>query len=90
MDGIRLRFVKILLYLLLPYVTHIFSFCLIASTFPEHWKVSKVFPVHKGSRSRGVQNFRPIPMLQSISKVFEKLVKPQITSFLEDHRLLCD
>lgn len=89
MDGIHLRFIKLLLNFLLPYITHIFNFCLTTSTFPEHWKNAKVFPVHKGSRSRGVQDFRPISILPCLSKVFEKLIKCQITTFLENNHLLC-
>lgn len=46
--------------------------------FPSSWKKAQIIPIHKkGSRSL-IGNYRPISILNCVSKVFEKLVYNQI------------
>lgn len=56
----------------------LFRFSLNECVFPSVWKKAQVVPIHKkGSRSL-IDNYRPISILNCISKVFEKLVYKQI------------
>ena len=60
-------------------------------TVPKSFKKAKVIPIYKGKES-GSQfeygNYRPISLLQSLSKVLEKLVDGQLRNFLKYRDIL--
>ena len=60
-------------------------------TVPKSFKKAKVIPVYKGKDS-GSQfeygNYRPISLLQSLSKVLEKLVDAQVRNYLKYRDIL--
>lgn len=88
LDNIPISFIKILLPLALPIYKHLFDVIIETSTFPRAWKNSKIIPIKKKGNCSSISNLRPISILPSMSKVFEKLIKNQITKFISDHDLL--
>ena len=74
-DNIPISFIKLLLPILLPYIRHLFNFCLTSSQYPAPWKCAKIIPIHKKSRTTDLNDFRPIAILPSLSKCFEKIIK---------------
>lgn len=88
LDGISLRFIKLILPHVLPYITHIFNFVLTSSIFPSVWKISKVLPVHKKSTNHTVNDYRPISILPTLSKAMENIFKKQVSSYLYSNQLL--
>ena len=54
-------------------------------TFPDELKIAKIVPLYKGREAGSpfeYTNYRPISLLSSISKVFEKLVDCQLRNYL--------
>ena len=51
--------------------------------FPEKMKIADVSPVFKNGDATVKKNFRPISVLSSLSKVFERLLLKQILPFIE-------
>ncbi|HIF15427.1 MAG TPA: hypothetical protein EYQ86_08995, partial [Bacteroidetes bacterium] len=51
--------------------------------FPQSLKLARVIPIHKGGSKTEVSNYRPISMLTSFSKIYEKLMHFRITEFME-------
>ena len=51
--------------------------------FPNELKFANVSPVHKDGDHLSKKNYRPISVLPNISKVFERILFDQITSFTE-------
>lgn len=88
LDNIPIRFVKILLPLALPIYKHLFDSIIKTSVFPRGWKNSKIIPIKKKGKSSAITNLRPISILCSLSKVFEKLIKNQISRFIDNNDLL--
>ncbi|XP_075157620.1 uncharacterized protein LOC142230885 [Haematobia irritans] len=82
-DGIDPRFFKVLLPLLLPYITSLFNRIIMTSTFPSAWKHSKVIPISKGGGE-----YRPISILCFLSKAFEKIIYRQLSDYLTDGSML--
>lgn len=80
-------FVKMILPFVLPSLTHIINCAFTTSSVPRAWKLSKVLPVLKKTRLRGLDDFRPICILPCLSKVFEILAKEQITTYLDSNGL---
>ena len=87
-DSIPLRFLKMLLPFVLPFVVYIFNSVFTTSVFPEVWKISKIIPIPKGGGSCDLSDLKPISILSSLSKAFEKLVKAQIGEYISNRELL--
>jgi len=66
----------------------LFNFILATSHFPTAWKIASVIPLHKSGSLRDVKNYRPISILPSLSKVFEKLMHKHLYSYFETNNLL--
>ena len=68
----------------------IFNTSLITSRVPDAMKVAKVIPIFKSGSTELVSNYRPISLLPTFSKIFEKLVCSALTNHLESNKLLFD
>ena len=55
-------------------LTIIFNKYIKEGIFPDALKVSKILPLHKSDSVFEVSNYRPIPLLPIISKIYEKLI----------------
>ncbi len=63
-------------------VHHLFSLSLSLHYIPKEWRIHQVTPIHKsGDRSR-VENYRPISLLCTLSKVLERLVYDRTIKFV--------
>ena len=56
--------------------------------FPDSLKISKVIPICKKIDNTIFSNYRPISLLPSISKTFEKIILEQITTYLDTNNLI--
>ena len=87
-DGISLRFVKDSLYIIAFYLTVIVNTSIVTKTYPSSWKYPYVIPAFKGGDSEDIANYRPISLLPVVSKILEKIVANQLTTYLETNNLL--
>ena len=53
-------------------------------------KIAKVIPIYKCKEKNEMDNYRPISLLPSISKIIEKLVHKRLYSFCENNDILND
>ena len=52
--------------------------------FPDNAKSASVVPVDKGKPDNyDVLNYRPISMLKTFSKIYEKVIKNQLVSYFD-------
>ena len=59
--------------------------------FPtNNWKRSKIIPIHKSGDKTSPNNYRPISILPSVSKVLEKLVQVQLAEYLKSNSILSE
>ena len=56
---------------------------MLAGVFPNELKLAKVVPLYKSGNRNCTSNYRPISILPTISKIFEKLLHKRIYKFLE-------
>ena len=56
--------------------------------FADSLKISKVIPIYKKNDNTIFSNHRPISLLPSISKIFEKIILEQITTYLDSNNLI--
>ncbi|XP_075158103.1 uncharacterized protein LOC142231377 [Haematobia irritans] len=83
LDGIDPKFFRIILLMILPFLTHFFNTILTTSMYPTMWKHAKIIPVPKSNF-----DFRPISILCYLSKVFEKILHSQMSEYLHRESLL--
>jgi hypothetical protein len=85
-DGVPIKFLRIILTHILPYVTHIFNSILTTSSFPMTWKLSKVMPVAKNNDSSGLSDYRPISIVPALSKAEDIIMRKQMTTYNDSNR----
>ena len=57
---------------------------LLSKNFPENLKLGDVTPIFKKEDKTFVENYRPVSVLPTISKIFEQITKKQITGCIVD------
>ena len=67
---------------------YLFNSCMLAGVFPDELKIAKVIPLFKTGNRNSVSNYRPISILPTLSKIFEKLINKRIYEFLETHNII--
>ena len=87
-DGISMKLLKSVAIGISFPLTHIFNLSPKKSIFPSSLKLSRVVPVHKGGIKNLCDNYRPIALLCSISKILEKIVAIKLVNHLEYHKLI--
>ena len=65
----------------------IFRHCLLVRVWPSKWKETRVTSEHKKKTRSDPSNYQPILLLSVVSKIFERIIGKQLTSFLEKHHL---
>ena len=83
-DGISTTVLKSLPNNFIEAITNLFNQSMEQGFFPSKFKTAKVVPIYKRKGSRkNPENYRPISLLCSISKVLEKLIYKRVSKYLE-------
>ena len=56
--------------------------------FPDEMKIANVIPLYKKDDSMVFSNYRPVSLLCSLSKVFEKIMYNRLLAFLEKYKII--
>jgi hypothetical protein len=86
-DRISNKLLKYVKNELADALTLIFNQCIAKNCFPNLLKKAKVIPIHKKGDDSILDNYSPISVLNSISKVFEKLLHIQIYTYFKNNDL---
>ena len=73
-DNISNNLIKIIKQEIVPSLTIIINQSLETGIFPDSLKIANVVPLFKKDDPTTVNNYRPISLLNSISKIFEKVI----------------
>lgn len=87
-DGISTGFLKHARAFAVPYIRNLANLCFNTGVFPSALKRSIVTPVYKSGDRGDVNNYRPISILTSISKIIEKLLNNRLVNFLNKFNLV--
>lgn len=87
-DEIPLKFVKMFLNLLLPYITKLYNTIISSNTFPIVFKLAVVKPIPKIKNPASPNDLRPISILPCLSKGCENLIKDQIMQYVTFKKLI--
>lgn len=88
-DSINSLLLKKLPHSAYTFLVKVFNFCITNSYFPKDFKMAKVIPIGKiGKDPKLPTSYRPISLLSSLDKVFEKIIFHRLTTFVEDFNLI--
>jgi hypothetical protein len=86
--GTSTKMVKFIGNAIATPLSHIFNLSLNSGKFPSKLKQCRVIPIFKSGNAMECDNYRPISLLSSISKVLEKIVAEKLTNHLLSNNLL--
>ena len=89
-DGISNKLFKSIRYELCKPLTLIINQMLSSGVFPETFKKYKIIPLYKMGDSSLLSNYRPISLLPTISKIFERIIYNQLYQYFNDNELLAE
>lgn len=81
-DEISMNLIKFVIDAIATPLCYIINNSLESGIFPDELKLAVVVPVYKKGDSSKYENYRPISMLSSFSKVFEKILSNHIIKFM--------
>ena len=87
-DNIPIRVIKDCFPSVCPAITSIINSSLISTVFPTIWKIAEVTPILKQGGHEHANNNRPISLLPVLSKVCERVVHNQFSSYLMTKEVL--
>ena len=81
MDDLSGRFLKHGLRVLLKPISELCNLSIKLGSFPDSCKIAKLKSLFKKGSKTNLSNYRPISVLPLVSKIIEKLIHEQTSSF---------
>ena len=86
-DNISTKILKSISHIIIDPLTLIINQSLTTGIFPCDLKIARVIPLFKKDDEHILDNYRPISLLTSISKVFEKIAFKQLYNYFHSNKL---
>ena len=86
-DNLSSKIIKLLRFEILAPLKILSDKMIEERKFPGIWKKAKVIPLYKKGEKTNVNNYRPISLLPSLSKIAEKIIASQIYEYFETNNL---
>ncbi|GBM26398.1 putative RNA-directed DNA polymerase from transposon X-element [Araneus ventricosus] len=88
-DKIPNKALKLITPNALTFLTKIFNKCLTFNYFPLRWKQANIIMLSKpGKDPKFPQSYRPISLLSSLGKIFEKVLQKRINSYCDSNNII--
>jgi hypothetical protein len=87
-QGVSTKMIKFIGEVIAIPLSHIFNISLSTGVFPSKLKQCRVTPIFKAGSHLECDNYRPISLLSSISKVLEKIVAEKLIAHLTTNDLI--
>lgn len=80
-DGVGSFTIKIVLKSILKVLTYLINLSLSTGRFPESLKMAVIIPIFKKGDPQSVNQYRPISLISSFSKIYEKCMKDRLLKY---------
>lgn len=88
-DGITNILLKYIPKKALIQITYIINQAILLNYFPKVWRTATLIPIPKPNKDTGaIENYRPISLLDGLSKIYEKIITTKLTDHLEENRII--
>lgn len=81
-DNISTKFCNYIKEPLCHIIAKLINKCIIDGKFPQNLKIAKVTPIFKNGNNMHVNNYRPISVITTFSKIFEKIMYQRLENHL--------
>jgi hypothetical protein len=88
LDGLPAEFLKLSADVIADSITKILNLSFKTRIYPKQFKLAKVTPIFKKGLKHAVNNYRPISISPTMSKIIERHVSNEIKRYLKAHELL--
>ena len=82
------KIIKLCNSIIAPILTKLYNNSIKQGIFPDILKVAQIVPIFKSGSKHKICNYRPISILPSFTKIFEKCLYEQISSYLTEKSIL--
>lgn len=88
-DNIPTNFIKTNTEILAPLLVQFINQSLLDGKFPDSLKISRITPIFKKQGDQtDPNNYRPISVIPSFSKIYEKIIKTRLLEHLKDNNII--
>ena len=87
-DGISPKLIKACKQIISKPLTNLINHSLTSGIFPNRLKIARVIPIFKKGEKTEFNNYRPISLLPSISKIYERIIHEQLMNYFVQSNLL--
>jgi hypothetical protein len=87
-NGISSKILKQCASTIIKPLTYICNLSLATGTFPERCKLAIVRPIYKKGTHSEMNNYRPVSLLPTISKVLENIVLGRLSQHIDSNKIL--
>ena len=88
LDGLSLQLIKFIISDINIPLSHIFNLSFDTGIFPEKLKECHTVPIFKAGDAKLCDKYRPISLVNTLSKILEKIVAIKLTNHLQINDLL--
>ncbi|CAH1978922.1 unnamed protein product [Acanthoscelides obtectus] len=71
-------------------LTYLINKCFESGIYPSILKKGNIIPIHKSGTKTEVNNYRPISIISSVAKVFEKVLSTRLIRYLTKFKILSE
>ena len=89
-DNISNQLLKTIKQELCKPLTVIINQMIETGVYPEKFKISKITPIYKKNERTNIANYRPISLLPTLSKIFERVIHTQLYTYFDENKLLSE
>ena len=87
-DFIPVSIMKDCIVQIAEVLSHIINSSFSSGIFPNELKIAKVYPIFKSGSKNLFSNYRPISVLPSFSKIFEKIADNRLESYVKSKNII--
>ena len=87
-DDFSTKFIKLSATIIAPELVKNFNLAISKGIYPDNLKIAKVIPIFKKGDQTSVNNYRPISILSTINKIFEKILYSRLIKYVDKSNIL--
>ena len=87
-DCIPVNIMKASIHSVAQHLSDIINSSLQTGIFPDQLKIAKICPIFKNGEKDVFASYRPISILPSFSKIFEKVLFNRMICYIESNKIL--
>lgn len=89
-DGINSLCIKNTAEFITRPITYLANLMMETGTFPDNLKKATVIPCFKSGNRKELNNYRPISLITTLAKIFERVICDRVEGFVNQHKILSD